>query len=213
MLLLTFCAFLRVALDANEVSWVKLYHATDTRSNGLLVGCCLGLLVQRDFRIPRALKTPLMVCSVIAALLLGFSSIVAHHSSPAMYQYGFLLITLSSAVIILDLTSSSNTWMAKLLGFPGIVWVGKISYGLYIWHYPIVVLLSWRWFWPRIFVLGTSITFLMASLSYYFVERPFLSMKTRYRASSRSDTEPPSPLDRPLPSEPDRTVGVRTLAG
>jgi len=213
VLSLTFCAYLRVALDAGEVSWVKLYHATDTRSNGLLIGCCLGLLVRRNFRVSSAARTPLMCFSLIAALLLGLLSVVSRHSNPAMYQYGFLLVALSSAVILLDLVGSSDTWMAKLLGFSGIVWIGKISYGLYIWHYPIMVLLSWRWSWPMVFVLGTSATFLMASLSYYFVERPFLRMKSRYQGSNRLPNEFPPPVCQAAPTEPDRNVGVGAVTG
>jgi peptidoglycan/LPS O-acetylase OafA/YrhL len=79
--------------------------------------------------------------------------------------------------------------------------VGKRSYGLYLWHFPVLVIIDTRWgldtWGPRL--AGVAVTAVVVLLSYRFIERPFLDRKDARRAAS----EMPSPLAaaRPVPVE------------
>jgi peptidoglycan/LPS O-acetylase OafA/YrhL len=79
--------------------------------------------------------------------------------------------------------------------------VGKRSYGLYLWHFPVLVIIDTRWgldtWGPRL--AGLAVTAVLVLLSYRFIERPFLDRKDARRAAS----EMPSPLAaaRPVPVE------------
>jgi peptidoglycan/LPS O-acetylase OafA/YrhL len=63
------------------------------------------------------------------------------------------------------------------------LWIGKRSYGLYVWHWP-VYFLSGRLLRPAVAIpFGIVAAFVVAALSYRFIETPFLNLKSRFSAS------------------------------
>jgi len=71
---------------------------------------------------------------------------------------------------------------ARVLGHPILMWVGLISYGLLLWNVTIAVLLGYpradEGYWT-VLILGSLLTLPLATLSYYFVERPLMTLKYR----------------------------------
>jgi peptidoglycan/LPS O-acetylase OafA/YrhL len=83
--------------------------------------------------------------------------------------------------------------LSGLLESGPLVWVGRLSYALYLFHAPIQVWiwqkgLGWGFTAEALLILGLS--FLAATLSHHLVEKPFLRLKTRFRGSDRQATIP-----------------------
>ena len=53
----------------------------------------------------------------------------------AMYYFGFMLVNLLTAVLIVEACFGRQSLVSKLLEMRWLIWVGSISYGLYLWHY------------------------------------------------------------------------------
>ncbi|MCU0278556.1 MAG: hypothetical protein MUE31_06655, partial [Candidatus Nanopelagicales bacterium] len=92
-----------------------------------------------------------------------------------LYRGGFLAVALGVALLLAAVTAHPSGWTARVLSIAPLVWIGKVSYGLYLWHWPVYVLLSPA----RVGMQGLSLltlrfaaTFALAALSYYFVEMP-----------------------------------------
>src|SRR5262249_42493099 len=102
--------------------------------------------------------------------------------TPYFFELGSFdsLASFGATFIILE-TTSSQTWLVKrVLSQHWLVYIGKISYGLYLWHYPLFRLLqSTSWSPTTVQVAQWSATIAITLTSYYLVERPFLRFKTR----------------------------------
>jgi len=79
-----------------------------------------------------------------------------------------------------------DTQITRLLKTKIVVFIGKISYGVYLWHLLVFKVLYFAWgvipsgYHKVIFLVKIGASFTVALLSYYFVERPFLKLKKRY---------------------------------
>jgi peptidoglycan/LPS O-acetylase OafA/YrhL len=150
----------------------RVFYGFDTRADGLLVGCLLGLVASWG-RLP-SVKWFL---ALSAAITLSFTAVFVSWDS-AFYAYGLPLINLSTALVLAFVLTSRPAWLANQT----IAWVGTISYGLYLWHYPVFILVRERvtdspW---GILVLGSFVSFSCAALSYYLLEKPCLKLKVRF---------------------------------
>ncbi len=100
-----------------------------------------------------------------------------------MGRWGFSIVALAASVIIADLVASPRCLYKKLFSLRPIVYMGRISYGLYLLHFPLYTLLD-RHFpenWHGYLIPGKIvISVLVASASFYLVERPFLKLKKRF---------------------------------
>jgi len=158
----------------------RLYYGTDTRAQDIMTGAALGILL---FKRPRASTDRSRVaCSSLAVL--GMVVFVAewmriNHSTDLTYRGGFLLADLMVATVILGVTMAPTGIPARILAFGPLAYVGRISYGLYLWHWPIFLLLSHArtgldgW---ALFALRLVVTFAAALASWYLVETPVRQM-------------------------------------
>jgi len=188
----------RLLLSLNGASDVRLYFSFDTRFDELLVGCVGGILFVRHAdvlsRVPAALYS---IATYVAGGILLLGILFSPHAAPAyLMRGGYTLMAVCALVLILACVQKKPSWLASALALPPMVFVGKISYPLYLWH---VVIL---FFFQDIHPLGSDtlgkivqimLTFAAALASYYFVERPFLRMKDRFarrRVPTQRDDAP-----------------------
>ncbi len=163
----------------------RIYYGTDTRAMSLLIGIWLafaapsaafGLHKNEDER-PRG-WIPFNLLGIAA--LAGLIAIVGLTNGYDNFSYlgGIALISALSALLI-AVAVVPRTWVARLLALPPLVWIGKRSYGMYLWHFPILLLTTDANstagvpIWMRFVQIG--LIFLVAALSYTFVENPIRS--------------------------------------
>ena len=150
----------------------RVFYGFDTRGDGLLVGCLLGLLASWG-----KLQPVKWFLALPATLILVFAAVFVSWDSAA-YAYGLPLINLSTVLVLVFVLNSPPVWLSGKV----ITWFGKISYGLYLWHNLIFILVRERitespW---GVLVLGSLISMVCAGLSYYFLEKPCLKFKERF---------------------------------
>jgi peptidoglycan/LPS O-acetylase OafA/YrhL len=94
----------------------------------------------------------------------------------------WVLVSLCTAGVIAS-TQGPRTLAGRILSFRPMVQVGKMSYGVYLWHFPVLVsidaMVGLDSIWPR--VTGLAITAVVVVASYYLLELPFLRLKARVR--------------------------------
>jgi peptidoglycan/LPS O-acetylase OafA/YrhL len=179
-------AFAAMAV-ARFVLWRDGYAATTVqyclfiRPVGLLVGCILAFLPIDRWR-PPALIAPAALIALLALGLFAEKSIYAFLAAP-------LAASLATAALIISLQSART--VTKGLSLSPIRYTGKISYGLYLYHLPIISLgLAWKAHTPFhavpyvIYAAGLIVlSFAIAALSFEFVEKPFLRLKDRFQGN------------------------------
>ncbi|MBJ2162725.1 acyltransferase [Acidovorax sp. IB03] len=126
---------------------VRLYNGLDTRAMALLCGCALAswLHTRRPERLdnvplPSHLVSHSRAVSytgmmALALLLLGMSSLEWHNS--LMFPWGYMAIAVTATLLVWSLVLAPSGLCSAILAWPPLVAVGKISYGLYLWHYPL----------------------------------------------------------------------------
>jgi peptidoglycan/LPS O-acetylase OafA/YrhL len=135
-----------------------LTYGLPTRPVGLLIGCALAFLPLRDWRAPYAAQAVLIVALCVLAATVEIGNVWAP-----------LAASLLTAALIACLQGQS------FLSASPLRYIGRISYGLYIYHWPI--LLAGNGHAPKVVLVGLGL--IVAVLSYEFVEKPFLRLKDR----------------------------------
>lgn len=187
----------RVYLSMNAATPERLYNGLDTRADTLMVGCTLGILLSSGLVSEKSKKILQKLLVVIApisvAFLLAFS-MLSKRLDPLMDYWGYVAVGLLTAALVLDILMTPQSIVRKFLAMRWLVWVGSISYGLYLWHFPIYKTMSALGFHGfAIITVGSLVTFMVAALSYYVVERPILKLKKRFIRA----TPHPSSMDSP----------------
>lgn len=166
----------------------RIYFGLDTHMDSLILGsalCYLLALVQ-TFPAPRIALLN-RVCSTllvpIAITILLIIMALWKWDNPAMGRYGFALSGMAAAVVIFHLVQSPQSFLNKALSLPIVTYVGKISYGLYLLHYPIYHFITEGMpnstFLVRV-PIKLTLTFLAAIACYHLFEVRFLKMKKRF---------------------------------
>jgi peptidoglycan/LPS O-acetylase OafA/YrhL len=175
---------LRPILLAAGVTPERIYNGLDTRADLLLLGCALA--VGASAGMVRPVRDP--VCgpalSLIACVGIATFAVLTHWRDAFMLAWGYSVMGLLSTLLVLQCLGDANNSINRLLRLGPLVWVGKLSYGLYLWHYPIMaVMVARRDDWRIVALGGGLASVLIATASYYLVERPCLRLKRRFRAT------------------------------
>jgi len=176
-------ASLMAALYLAGASIDRLYYGTDTRAQALLVGSVLGALAStRDWRVIAEAWARRPVGRVTGAVLgvAGSAFLLwAWHAldgqEALLYQGGFLLVALAAGAVITVVTSWRHSVLATALSWRPLTYIGTISYGLYLYHWPIFLTLTEARTGLSglgLFAVRISVTFAVAILSYHLVEKP-----------------------------------------
>jgi peptidoglycan/LPS O-acetylase OafA/YrhL len=156
----------------------RIYYGTDTRAVGLLAGVALAFVWPASRLRPLAERRPRIVLEVtglVALAVLGLALATLGELDAALYQGGFLWVALATAVVI-GVAAHPSSWLGKVLAFAPLVWLGLRSYGIYLWHWPIIMLMRPNEDVPLdgapLAAIQIGLTVLAAALSYTFVETP-----------------------------------------
>lgn len=191
----------RAALS-NSASPMRLYNGLDTRADGLLLGCALGAAIH-DGRLrietlatKRRLAAAMPFC-VAALLPLYF---VAHWNTLSTFLCWLPLTGVLSATLICGVMASAGSSPSRgmlLLQSRLALFLGKLSYGLYLWHYPVFRLMSAAGASQmEVALAGPIITLALATASWCLIERPVLCLKERFAAEApRVRTRQPQPTE------------------
>jgi peptidoglycan/LPS O-acetylase OafA/YrhL len=171
----------RGALESSGVSVSFLLYAPDMRGLGVVLGCLAAVVFTGGLvrRIPAWLGGASLVPACLA---------IALFTLDGRWQAVYLVpaFCIAAAVVLLACVLHPEWWFARLIDRGWLRGLGRISYGLYLWHIPIYVAVGW--------VAGLPLAILVAMLSYRFVEQPFL--RRRYRARDREEVTPaPAPIE------------------
>lgn len=158
---------------------VRTYYGFDTRADSLLIGCATGLCVSWGMVQLRSFK-PLLAPSL---MLIAVCLFATDYASSFMHLGGFTLLAGATAVLIVNVIWSPSSSSRELLEYGPLVWIGRISYGLYLWHYPIFKASSFLTLaWPLKLGVAVAATFAVTSLSFYLVEQPIRGFPRRSAA-------------------------------
>lgn len=174
----------RKILADQGASTQLLYYSSDTRADALLIGCVTAFVYSYNLLPFKKIEGYLKIFAVISLIFLIFMNATADASDTILYNqalYSFVALAVSALLIILLVYKAR--FAVKALSFAPLVWIGRVSYGLYLWHWTI-----------RYFVYGNKIlpesyaqlafvifaSFFFTILSYYCIEKPFLKLKNRF---------------------------------
>ena len=155
----------------------RLYDGTDTRAFGLLVGAALAMVWPSRELTPRVTAGARNVLDVIGTFgLLAIAVLVwkTNQYSPFLYHGGLVALSLATVLVVAVLVHPASR-LGHLLGWRPLRWLGVRSYGIYLWHAPIIVLTTPNFNQgvnPIRAVLQVGASVGLAALSWRFVEEP-----------------------------------------
>lgn len=159
----------------------SLRRLLNLRGDVLLVGCALALTAWRGWLD----KIPGWAWSIATGLSLaglGYFTFAPDRGFRDLrfYEGGFTLVAVAAAVLIVRVVHVPSRPLLAVVATPALVWIGRISYALYLWHSPIRdVLDDWLGTNPLRALVVWPLAFAAAILSYRFIERPALRYKDR----------------------------------
>ncbi len=222
------------ALSAAAMAWIyepgvdptRVYEGTDTRAFALLVGAALAMVwpsrkLRADLITVRG-RLLLDTAGVVGLVVIGLLIWRTSEYSPLLYKGGILLLTVGTVLAVTALVHPAS-WLGVAVGWAPLRWLGVRSYGIYLWHYPIIVLTA-----PSmqqkaslgLEVIQVVATIAVAALSWRFFEEPIrrgamdrIWARTRFKVRWWRAAAPASYLPRrPLLTGVVSVVAVAVLA-
>jgi peptidoglycan/LPS O-acetylase OafA/YrhL len=161
--------------DPDPARLSRVYLGTDTRAAGILAGAALATVLSPKATFQTSTARALDALGAVAALGLGVAWWKLKGESPFLYRGGFWLTEAAVLVLIACAVVGEKSLVARALSLRPLTLLGTISYGVYLWHWPINVFvtterahLSGLW----LHVLQFALTFAVSIASYHFFEKP-----------------------------------------
>jgi peptidoglycan/LPS O-acetylase OafA/YrhL/lysophospholipase L1-like esterase len=174
---------LALALHGTDTS--RMYYGTDTRAEALLVGAALACLsagtwrpgVHARDRVSRERVSRLLLglVGIAGAVVVVWCFLRVNGQSGALYRGGFFGIALATAAMVAAVVAQPRSPLAQLFSLPPLRYLGRISYGVYLYHWPLFLVLTRS----RVGVSGwalvgvrVGVTLAVAVTSFHLIERP-----------------------------------------
>ena len=197
LLVLTVAGAMASAIDmavvfGNGSGESRAYYGTDTRAQALLIGAALAIVLAHP--LPRRRSGPVTTTSLVrtfdlhpaaraALVVLGGAGLAivlwlayaVDSTSTWIYRGGFTLVALATAAVIASVALLPRSPWGRILSLRPVRYVGAISYGLYLYHWPIFVVLTHArtglsgW---ALFGLRVACSVAVAAVSFHFLEMP-----------------------------------------
>ncbi|WP_319430436.1 acyltransferase family protein [Mycobacterium sp. RTGN5] len=171
-------------LMASDDSLNRVYFGTDTRAQALLIGAAAAALLVRDWPAIMA-GVPLihsrwvrwLAWGVPAAGVAVLAAIthVATGSATEFHNGLFIVVAVAAVAVIAPVALEQNGPVAWVLSTPPLVALGVISYGVYLWHWPVFLVLNGErtdWSGLPLFAARCAVTLILAVGSWWLIERP-----------------------------------------
>ena len=173
-----------IVVATTSTSLTFVYSSTITRSAEISVGCLLAFAIKP---IKRLTSKPILdhLASLLAFLAFAALTTLTVRSSMQTSAYahgGLVLISVLSALLIIG--ASFGKVASAVFSFQPLTWLGRISYSLYLVHFPIRIILIWSGIWPEMQTwLSVAVSVIVAGLLFRFIERPF--RESRYLPNTK----------------------------
>ena len=155
----------RATLAMASAGWHRLYYAPDTHMDGLVLGCLLAYARRRGLTTVPVLAGCVACVVIAAAFVLGAQTVV--------WSVGGLpVVEVAAAALVLAALSPGP--VAAVLSARPLVWIGALSYSLYLWQLPAMWLTGWTDPWTAL-----ALTAALTLVSYYVIERPLRRPRAR----------------------------------
>jgi peptidoglycan/LPS O-acetylase OafA/YrhL len=160
--------------DPNSPS--RVYYGTDTRATGILLGAALAaVLAMRGAARSRTARVGLEVAGWVGLVTLALAWTRLGGESETLYRGGFFVCGLAAVLVIATSVHPQRLALGTALSFRPLCFLGIISYGLYLWHWPVDLVLDadrtgldgWL-----LFAVQTAVAIGIAVVSYRWLERP-----------------------------------------
>ena len=166
----------RLLWVAQNQQFYEIFFRFDTRASGLLAGSLLAaLMLDRpswlqglQVRLHHAMWLPLAIPLLMAL----------EWDNQSVMVWGIAVVE-CAALVLLIAVQQRNGLVYEMLSAPALVRLGRLSYGVYLWHYPVVRYLRADYGWPVVVLLGLAISLALSALSFYTLERWALRWRDR----------------------------------
>jgi peptidoglycan/LPS O-acetylase OafA/YrhL len=171
-------AILMAALYRPSLDPSRVYYGTDTRAMELLFGAALAMVWpsrRLSSRIGGGARSLLDGLGVAGLMVIALMIWQTDQYSSFLYRGGFVLLSIATVMLLAPLAHPACR-LGPMLGWKPLRWVGIRSYGIYLWHFPIIVLTTpggvANGSEPLREALQVTATFLVAALSWRYLEEP-----------------------------------------
>jgi peptidoglycan/LPS O-acetylase OafA/YrhL len=159
--------FWRIFCITSGQSWVMVYPRFDVRVSGLIMGALLAVWLRSrpKFSAPSMLwMAPITLAAAISLTCFAWKN-------PLGLMIGTTCTELLAAIMILVVLKPGESVLHQLTNSAGAIYLGKLSYGLYLYHYPVFFYLREHFDWPATLGIGLPLSLGLAALSYHSIER------------------------------------------
>ncbi len=169
---------------ASDAGVNRVYFGTDTRVQALLVGSAAAALLVRDWSVLTSGATLIRTrwrrwgAAALSVLGVAMLAALAHYATGSAREFraGLLIVVALAAVLIVaPVALDQDGPVARVLAWRPLVWLGAISYGVYLWHWPIFLALNGErtgWSGWRLFAVRCVATVAVAAASWWLLEQP-----------------------------------------
>lgn len=158
------------------------YMMTDARLDSIVWGCLLSVLLDKDARLKLTQRLTGWVPIIAATSVLILCFIIRDESFRYIWRYS--LQGMGLFVLVLNLYFFRPvSWSLNVLEIWPLIWIGRLSYPLYLWHFPILDLshrlMEPAWAQMTVAIIGSLA---ISVFSFFVVEKPFMALRKRFGA-------------------------------